>query len=64
MKTIEDNGLLKLVPAEGMRLYDGETIAEAEVYVGPNDAVENWREITKEEAEAKEAEAQSLPEAL
>lgn len=48
-----------LVPSEGMRLTNGETIAEGEVYLGIHDSPENWREITAagaEEIEAKEAE--------
>lgn len=57
-----ENGLTKVTPSDGMRLYDGETVAEGEVCVGPNDAPENWREIT--EVEAKEVEAQKQSEAL
>ncbi len=45
------NGITVLTPAEGMRLTDGETVAEGEVYVGINDAPENWREVTEAEAE-------------
>lgn len=45
------NGITIIAPSEGMRLTDGETVAEGEVYVGTNDAPENWREITEAEAE-------------
>lgn len=48
---ITDNGITVLSPAEGMRLTDGETVAESEVYLAANDAPENWREVTEEEAE-------------
>lgn len=47
-----------LVPADGMRLTNGETVAEGKVYLGIHDSPENWREVTPEEAEriAEEAE--------
>lgn len=51
MEIRNENGLVKLIPAAGMRLYDGETVAEGEVYVGTNDTPENWREVTEAEAE-------------
>lgn len=52
-----DNGITVLTPAEGMRLTDGETVAKGTVYLGRNDAPENWREVT--ELEAAEIEAQN-----
>ena len=52
-----DNGITVLTPADGMRLTDGETVAEGTVYLGGNDAPENWREVT--ELEAAEIEAQN-----
>lgn len=52
-----DNGITVLTPAEGMRLTDGETVAEGEVYLGANAALENWREVT--ELESAEIEAQN-----
>ena len=42
--------LKKLVPAEGMTLYNGEVLSK-EVYLGVNDTPENWREIPDAEAE-------------
>lgn len=47
-----------LVPSEGMRLTNGETVAEGEVYLGIHDSPDNWREITIAEAEAEEIEAE------
>lgn len=46
-----DNGITVLSPAEGMRLTDGETVAEGEVYLGSNSAPDAWYEVTEEEAE-------------
>ena len=45
---IEDN-ILKA--DEGMTLTNGETFGKV-VYLGTNDSVNNWHEITDEEAEA------------
>lgn len=52
-----DNGITVLSPSEGMRLTEGETVAEGEVYLAANAAPENWREIS--ESEAAEIEAQN-----
>lgn len=52
-----------LVPADGMRLTNGETVAEGKVYLGANDAPSNWREVTEAEAEAIRAEAERRAEA-
>jgi hypothetical protein len=41
--------LRKLTAAEGMTLYNGETLGK-EIYLGKNDWAENWREITDAEA--------------
>ena len=41
--------LRKLTAAEGMTLYNGETLSK-EIYLGKNDKAENWREITDAEA--------------
>ena len=54
-----ENGITVLVPADGMRLYDGETVAEGEVYLGANASPETWREIATDEAEAILAEAEA-----
>lgn len=44
------NGLRRIVPSDGMTLYNGEVLSK-EVYLGVNDSAENWREITDAEAE-------------
>lgn len=64
--TIEKN---YIVADEGKRLHRKETdIIVSDVFLGKFDSIENWEEITKEEAEkiiesyekAKEEELQSL----
>lgn len=47
-----ENGIAVLVPADGMRLYNGETVAEGEVYLGANASPDTWHEIAADEAEA------------
>lgn len=42
--------LHELTATEGMTLTNGEVFSK-KVYLGCNDAEENWREITDEEAE-------------
>lgn len=54
-----DNGITVLTPADGMRLTDGETVAEGEVYLGANASPDMWREIAADEAEAILAEAEA-----
>ena len=49
---ITDNGIAVLIPADGMRLTNGETVAEREVYLGTNAVPESWREVTEVEADA------------
>ena len=58
-----DNGITVLSPAEGMRLTDGETVADGEVYLGVNAAPDAWREVTEAEAEEIRNEAESVVEA-
>lgn len=53
-----DNGITVLSPSAGMRLTDGETVAEGDVYLGSNAAPGTWREVTEAEAEAIIAEAE------
>ena len=60
---ITDNGITVLSPADGMRLTDGETVAEGEVYLGGNAAPDTWREVTEAEAEEIRAEAERRAEA-
>lgn len=45
MTTIE---LRKLTASEGMILTNGDTFSK-EVYLGVNDSLDNWNEITEEE---------------
>lgn len=49
--------LTKVTASEGMWLTDGETYSK-EIYLGCNDSIENWHEITDAEYEEvmKEAE--------
>ena len=60
---ITDNGITVLSPADGMRLTDGETVAEGDVYLGANAAPDAWREVTEDEADAIRAEAERRAEA-
>lgn len=48
---ITENGITVLVPSEGMRLTNGETVADGEVYLSGISSPNNWREITVEEAQ-------------
>ena len=58
-----DNGITVLSPAEGMRLTDGETVADGEVYLGVNATPDAWREVTEAEAEEIRAEVERRVEA-
>ena len=60
---ITDNGITVLSPAVGMRLTDGETVAEGEVFLGTNAAPSAWREVTETKADAIRAEAERMAEA-
>ena len=60
---ITDNGITVLTPDDGMRLTDGETVADGEVYLGANAAPDAWREVTEAEADAIRAEAERRAEA-
>lgn len=55
--------LRKITAAEGMTLYNGEVLSK-ELYLGVNDAPENWWEIPDEEAEAIRAEMEKLPDGV
>lgn len=57
---ITDNGITVLSPAEGMRLTDGETVAEGDVYLGTNATPDTWREVTEAEADEILAEAERV----
>ena len=60
---ITNNGITVLSPAEGMRLTDGETVADGEVYLGANAAPDAWREVTEEEADEIRADVERRAEA-
>ena len=60
---ITDNGITVLSPAVGMRLTDGETVAEGEVFLGTNAAPSAWREVTEAEAYEIRAEIERRAEA-
>lgn len=55
---LTDNGITVLSPSEGMRLTDGETVAEGDVYLAANAAPDAWREVSEAEADAILAEAE------
>lgn len=55
---ITDNGITVLSPADGMRLTDGETVAEGDVFLAANAAPAAWREVTEAEAAEIIAEAE------
>lgn len=60
---ITENGITVLSPADGMRLTDGETVAEGKVYLGANATPDAWREVTEEEADEIRAENKRMAEA-
>ena len=51
VKIIERNGNTEVYADEGMTLTNGDAYTKM-LYLGCVDKVENWREITDEEAEA------------
>lgn len=51
----------KITADEGKMLTDGATYSK-EVYLGRNDSVENWHEITEEEYQAIIAEENAISE--
>lgn len=51
--------LTKLTASEGMMLTNGETYSK-EVYLGINDSVDNWHEITEEEYNEIERETKGV----
>lgn len=57
---ITDNGITVLAPADGMRLTDGETVAEGNVFLAANAAPSAWREVTEAEADEILAEAERI----
>lgn len=63
MKII-DEPLRHIEPAPGMRLTNGDVIAEGNVYLAINDSADNWYEITDEEAERIQTERDETNELL
>ena len=59
---ITDNGITVLSPAVGMRLTDGETVADGEVYLATNASSSAWYEVTEAEADEIRAEPESSAE--
>ena len=60
---ITDNGITVLSPAEGMRLTDGETVADGDVFLAANAAPDAWRDVTEAEADEIRAEVEHRAEA-
>ena len=54
--TINNN---RLIADNGMRLISIDGIIADEVWLSPSDSVDNWREITEEEAQGIEAEMEA-----
>ena len=54
--TINNN---RLIADNGMRLISIDGIIADEVWLSPSDSVDNWREITEEEANRIEAEMEA-----
>ena len=61
---IKDITLKELKPSKNMRLTNGTDIAEGSVFLGVGDSVDNWYEITEEEAQKIQAERDSANELL
>ena len=61
MKITEINGLTEIQADEGMTLTNGEVYTK-QIYLGSVDRVENWREITDEEAQTLVAEPEETNE--
>lgn len=49
--------IVKLTASDGFTLTNGEAFGK-EIYLGCNDSADNWHEITDEEAERLQAEAE------
>lgn len=61
---IKETTLREVIPSKNMRLTNGTDIAEGSVFLGAGDSVDNWYEITEEEAQKKQAERDSTNELL
>ena len=49
----------RLIADDGMRLINVDNLIAVEVWLSPSDSVDNWREITEEEAIKIEAEMEA-----
>ena len=58
---ITDITLRKLSPSNGMRLTNGEVLADGDIYFDRNTIVDDWYEITEEEYQQKMAEREADP---
>lgn len=57
---LTDNGITVLTPADGMRLTDGETVAEGAVFLAVNSTPAEWREVTEAKADEILAETERM----
>lgn len=57
MKKAIENGITVLTADDGMKLTNGEAFGST-VQLGVNDSENNWYEVTQEEAERMQAEAE------
>lgn len=55
-----DNGITVLSPVDGMRLTNGEIVAEGDVFLAANASPDNWREVAEAKAEEIRAEAERM----
>lgn len=60
MKTINSTKFTHIIAEEGYKLYDGNSVCK-EAYIPITRSVEDYQEITDEEAEKIEAEKASEP---
>lgn len=60
-KITMQTGTIKAIPDDGMRLYNrtDNVVADSEIYLPSDDAVEQWEEITKEKAEIIKADLEA-----
>lgn len=61
---IKETTLKEVIPSQNMRLTNGTDIAEGSVFLGIGDSIDNWYEITEEEAQRIQTERDSANELL
>lgn len=61
---IKETTLKEVIPSKNMRLTNGTDIAEGSVFLGIGDSIDNWYEITEEEAQRIQTERDSANELL